>query len=316
MSNSNDYYQILGVSPNASFEEIKRAYRKLSLTHHPDKTNNNEEMTNKFKKINEAYEIIGDEIKRREYDMSRTFGGGGVGGFSPMDDDIFNILNMFSKINMQHFGPNTHGHENIRVFHNGVPMNINAMGVGGGMGGLNNLTKPIPIVKNINITIEQVLLGANVPIEIERFITENGNKTFEKETIYIKIYKGIDDGEVIILRERGNIINDKIKGDVKVVVRIVNDTQFERKGLDLIYKKTITLKEALVGFSFELKYFNKIYNINSHSGNIISPGYVKVIEGMGLQRDEYKGNLLIVFDITFPEKLDNEAIEKIKEINL
>ena len=98
-------------------------------------------------------------------------------------------------------------------------------------------------------------------------------------------------------------------------IKIENNTQFERRGLDLIINRTISLKDALCGFSFELKYINgKVYTINNNSNNIIPPEYIKVIPNMGLTRDGHIGNLLIHFHVDFPEKLSEEQIKILKEI--
>ena len=91
-----------------------------------------------------------------------------------------------------------------------------------------------------------------VQIDIERWIIENGNKVFEHETVYVTIPKGIDEGEMIILKDKGNSINEECKGDIKIVVKIENTTDFQRSGLDLVLQKTISIKEALCGFVFEL----------------------------------------------------------------
>jgi DnaJ family protein A protein 2 len=163
--------------------------------------------------------------------------------------------------------------------------------------------------------MDQVLAGVNYPADIERWILENGNKVFEKETIYIPIPKGVDDGEIIILKEKGNVISEQVKGDVKIFIKVENNTNFERRGLDLFYNKSISLKEALCGFSFDLFYINgKNYTLNNQSGNIIQPNYKKVIPNMGLTRDGHTGNLIIQFQVNFPENLSGEKIEKIKEI--
>jgi DnaJ family protein A protein 2 len=96
---------------------------------------------------------------------------------------------------------------------------------------------------------------------------------------------------------------------------VVNNTDFERSGLDLLIHKNISLKDALCGFSFELKYINnKVYTIHNNSGNIIQPEYRKVIQSMGLEREDKKGNLIIIFHIQFPEKLSEDAIEQLKLI--
>ena len=87
------------------------------------------------------------------------------------------------------------------------------------------------------------------------------------------------------------------------------------KGIDLIMNKNISLKDALCGFSFELKYINgKVYTLNNNSGSIIPPEYIKTIPNMGLTRDGHTGNLLIHFHVEFPEKLSEQQIKSLKEI--
>ena len=152
-------------------------------------------------------------------------------------------------------------------------------------------------------------------MEIERWILENGTKVFEKETIYIDIPQGIDDNEMIILRDRGNIISDQCKGDIKVKILVQNNTAFKRSGLDLILDKTISLKDALCGFTFEINYLNgKNYTLNNSKGSIVQPEYKKLYTGMGLKRGEHKGNMIINFHIEFPEKLTEEQIDKLSKI--
>jgi DnaJ family protein A protein 2 len=177
------------------------------------------------------------------------------------------------------------------------------------------LQKPTPIIKTLFVNMEQVLTGANIPLEIERWVMENGMKVHEPEIVYISVPQGIDDGEIIVLRDKGNIINDTSKGDVKVFIKVTNETQFKRSGLDLILEKNITLKEALCGFSFEIKYLNgKSYTLNNNKGNIIPPEYKKMYPNMGLTRENHKGNMIIHFHVDFPETLNSEQIEKLSEI--
>ena len=153
---------------------------------------------------------------------------------------------------------------------------------GGPMNFQQGMQKPTPILKTINIKISQVLTGAIVPLEIERWLMENGMKVFEKETIYVTVPKGIDDGELIVLRDKGNILNEQCKGDLKIFIKIENDTLFNRVGLDLVLEKNITLKDALCGFSFEITYINgKSYTFNNNPGNISPPGFRKIIPNLG-----------------------------------
>jgi DnaJ family protein A protein 2 len=153
-------------------------------------------------------------------------------------------------------------------------------------------------------------------VEIERWSIIEGAKVFETETIYLTVPKGIDEGEIIILRDKGNVARDDCRGDIKVFIKIENDTEFKRNGLDLVIEKTITVKEALCGFSFDLKYITgKTYTITNNSGNIISHGYRKVIPNMGFTREQHVGNLIIMFDVKFPEKISDEAMEQLKKID-
>jgi DnaJ-class molecular chaperone len=309
------YYRILGIEENATQDEIKKAFRKLSLLHHPDKNRNSSESVTKFHKINEAYETLSDPEKRKMYDLSNNnplfkMMNGNVninGGLNNPIDEIFSSI--FGQ-GMNMGGMNMGGSPFIRVFHNGNPVNMP------GMSGFNNfLTKPSPIIKTIQIPIDKVLLGTTIPVDIERWIIENDNKVFEKETLYINVPKGVDDGEIIILREKGNILNEECKGDVKIFIKVDNPTEFKRNGLDLVLDKSISVKEALCGFSFQLKYITgKIYTITNNSGNIISHGYQKIIPNMGFTREGHTGNLIIMFQVKFPEKLDEKVIEELKKI--
>ena len=319
-----NFYKILGVDEKASKEEIKKSYRTLQMKYHPDKNNNNQEANNMTQKLNEAYETLGDDEKREEYDMTRNnpfskggmdvpmddiinmmFGGMGMGGMGMGGIPGFQGMQMHGFPGMPHMGmgglpPGA----KIHFFQGGQPINFQ------------QLQKPQSINKNIAIKLSQVLTGVNIPLEIERWITEHGMKVFESETIYVTIPKGVDDGELIVLKDKGNVINENCKGDIKIFVKIENDSIFKRAGLDLVLEKNITLKEALCGFSFELTYINgKSYTLNNNAGNIIPPGFRKIIPNMGLERDQHKGNMVVEFNIKFPEKLNESVINTLKSID-
>jgi DnaJ-class molecular chaperone len=313
-----DYYKVLNVDESASQDEIKKAYRKLSLLHHPDKNQGNPEAEEKFKNINEAYQSIGDEGERKKYDMSRKNpfvsmsggqgGGAGHPGMNPMDD-IFKMFfggQMGSGIpgmssGMQGMGGFPTG--NIRVFRNGQPVDVNM------------LNKPPPIMKNIVISLEQAYQGAQIPVQIERWLFEDGIRKCENETLYIPIQKGMDDKEMIILRERGNIMDSNLKGDVKIVISIQNTTIFKRDGLNLHIDKEISFKDSLCGFNFIIDHISgKQLRFNSEAGLPIKEGLVKVIPGFGMERENNKGNLCIKFAVKYPEKLTEEQITTLREI--
>jgi DnaJ-class molecular chaperone len=128
--------------------------------------------------------------------------------------------------------------------------------------------------------------------------------------------KGIDDNTTILLKDKGHVVNDSLKGDVKVVFNVVNHSIFTRNGLDLHIKKNISLKESLCGFNLEIQHLNgKLLAINNHVNNtIIKPNYKKTIPNFGMTREQTTGNLIIEFIVDFPDSLSVDVIEKIKEL--
>ena len=199
-----DYYKVIGVQDNASFTDIKNAYRRLSMQWHPDRPGGDEE---KFKKINEAYEILSDDGKRKIYDMQKNnpFFQEGASSMMPGEQEIFNMLFGGMGGGMRGavggfgggFGgmgvPGMGAIPQVKIFRNGVPVSLSSA-----------LQKPTPIIKKIQITLEQSYVGCNIPVEIERWVLQsNQTKIVEKEKIYVDIPCGIDTNEIIIIREKG-----------------------------------------------------------------------------------------------------------------
>lgn len=306
------YYEILEVPKTASETEIKKAYRALSLKYHPDR-NKSPDAQSIFQKINEAYETLGDANKRKQYDM------GGNGFPFPMGpgaggpDDLGDIGNIFNMMFGGAFPGGMAGGPGIHVFHGPGIHRMNSNTPGNPMDHpfaniFANMQKPPPIIKSIRITIDQAYSGCSLPIEVERWVLQNDVKHTETETIYVPIHRGIDDNEFIILREKGNIVNDTLKGDIKITIQIENSSVFKRHGLDLIYTKTLTLKEALCGFTIELTHLSgkKLTLSNTTNRSVISPNSKKVIGEFGMVRENMVGNLIIDFVIQFPEKITDE----------
>ncbi len=298
-----DYYKVLGVVESSSQDDIKKAYRKLSLKHHPDRGGDGEQ----FKKINEAYSVLGDPEKRRMYKMQNSNPFAQMNSGVPGDmDPIFKMFfgggfpGMGGPMNGMGGIP---GMPHVQIFRNGQPVNMHS------------LQKPTPIIKNVVITLEQSYSGLTYPLQIERWILVNNVKRMEKEKLYINISKGVDTGEIMIIKDKGNIINDRLKGDIKLHIKVENNTNMHREGLNLVCKKEITLKEALTGFKFDIKHINgKTYTINNEGGNIIPSNYVKEIGNLGMTRENNTGNLIIKFNVIFPETLTQEQINALKDI--
>ena len=394
--NSETFYDILGVEEKCSQDEIKKAYRKLSFIHHPDKNGNSAESTEKFQKISEAFSILSDPDERVKYDMNRNnpfaniggMGGGvrinpmdifnmfmggmgGMGGIGGMGDPhMMNPMNGFVNMGglsgmgggiggmgMGGQGPRII----IRTFGpGGESISENFMGgVGGGGGGGNiNMNDPFGIFNNImhgnhgnhgnhtnqvnhdshihhqemhktprfnkklepkpplisvnaSITLEHVCQGTTIPVEMERWnINKEGVYELDNHVEYISVPVGTENGEVIILSNRGNETSDGMRGDVKVTFTVEEHPLFKRNGQDIIIEKKITLKDALCGFVFDIEHVNgKKFSFNSSAGNIIRDGLIKTIPRLGLQRGNEVGNLNVVFRVTYPDKLSEEQIK-------
>ena len=298
---SNTYYEILGVTKDSDDKDIKKAYRTLSMKYHPDR-NSDPGVAETYKRINEAYETLSDPEKKAEYDNPSS---GNIEHFEQHFSDVNDIFNMmFKGHGFQH------GNPNIRIFSNQQgPRNSH-------FHHFQHIVRPKDINIPIIIDMKQSYSGCIIPKEIERTITTNNVKSSETETIYINIPKGIDNNEVLMIKEKGNII-DNLKSDLKIIVQITDDIHFKRNGLDLIYNKKITLKQSLCGFRIEFEHISgKNLNLNNSSPSytIIKPGYKKIIPGYGMHRENSVGNMIFVFDIDFPDTLTSEQLSELDKI--
>jgi DnaJ-class molecular chaperone len=194
------------------------------------------------------------------------------------------------------------GGPNIRIFRNGVPV----------------VQKPEPIRMEVQLTLEQAYLGVpELSITIDRVVVVQHIQSQEQETIKIAIPAGIDTNEAILLQDKGHVIQDKVKGDVHVIIKVQENSIIVREGMDLHFKKAISLKECLCGFSCEIPHINgKMLRLNhSGSSHVIKPGEKKTIPGYGMIREgKGTGNLVVTFDVTFPDKLLEDQITAIQSI--
>jgi len=344
-----DYYKILNVSETSTLEEIKKEYRKLSMIHHPDKNQNNPESTKKFQAISAAYEVLGDAQKRQSYDLgrrthsmfnnsSRGHGHGhglGLGGMADLLAQLFsqssngnpNVHMFYSDPKGEEENEDDNDFSPYSMFRQSMSQSmsqsmndyINSKGTAGPQtkSNIKNRERPTPLVSTLTVTYEDMFGGALIPLEIERWNMENGEKRYETEILYVEIPKGADENEIILMENKGNTLSDTCKGDVKIFIRLDNAKfpQFKRHGLDLVFEHKITLKEALCGFSFSIKHLNgTTYTINN-AGRVIAPNYIKKIPNLGIQRDEHTGSLVILFQIQFPETVTEDAIKALSEID-
>lgn len=174
------------------------------------------------------------------------------------------------------------------------------------------MVPPIDIM--LEISIQKAFSGCNEPIQIKRIVREGDIQREEVETVYVPIPPGIDTNELIILKNKGHV-GGGVVSDVRIRIHIKNESEFIRHGLDLVLLKKITLKEALCGFTLELKYLNgKTIRLNNDSGNIIASMSEIIVNDFGMRRGEHKGNLIVKFEIEMPSKLSSDQIEKIRDI--
>ena len=284
--NQKDYYKILDVNKNSTQQEIKKSYRKLSMKYHPDKNNGED---SKMKEITEAYSILGDINKKKEYDLSKNL---------PNPEDIINMF-FNNGANIGEFNMPTNS-DAFSFFSN---LNSNMFN--------NNFVRPL--VHKVYVTLEDVYNGNEIKTTITREIVINNNKTNVYEEITINVPKSILDNDTLILKNKGNVINNN-KGDLKIKMILIEHNKFAVYNNNIIYNHTISLKEALCGFVLELTYLNnKKYKINN-TNTIISPSFKKEINNMGLIKNGNTGKLIIMFSISFPKELPEETKTKLREL--
>ena len=281
-----NYYNILNLSKNATLNDIKKAYRQLSIKFHPDKNKNCD--PEQFNKINEAYSKLLDKYNSNSiYNIYE--------GNNERNNERNNDLEKYYK--------NEPNNDILKYCNSNINSNINS----------NNAED---ITTNLNISFNEAYNGCNKPIVVNRKITVNNVIGNETETLYIPIPKGIDNNEIIALPNKGNVyISHGIisYSNIKVIISLLKHEVFERNGLDIIFVKTITLKEALLGFSFNLTHINN-KNFKIKCFEIINFNYEKVFPNMGFVRDTFVGNLIIKFNITFPLTISQESKQLLEKV--
>jgi DnaJ-class molecular chaperone len=322
------YYQILNVDPHSTFEDIKKSYRTLSFKNHPDKNPGNSAAEEKFKKINEAYETLKDNTKRKQYDFD-LFLKDNETKQHELNDQLNDILGgLFQNISKMSNKPSKKKsfmdifsqsisedipHEqmdflkfpNVASFDNKNKFQENVY---------EKVEIPDDIIQELTITFNQAFNGCCLPVEISREI-RNGNKFYEEtELIYIDIPKGIDNKELIILEKKGHIIGNE-QSNLKIQILLAQHDIFTRDGMDLLKKIDITFKESICGFKFVAEHLNgEQLKLNSSRGNVIQNGDRKIIPNLGFKRGERCGNLIIEFNVISPKRIQEEKLKVLEEI--
>ena len=290
-----NYYNILNLSNNANINDIKKAYRQLSIKFHPDKNLNCD--SEQFNKINEAYSKLLEKYNANnannanyKYNINETT--------NEVEKYYSHELVSANNANNANNPNNANNANNANNPNNAILKSSYF-----------NVNNYEDIIINLSITFNEAYAGCNKPIVVNRKIIVNNVIGNEKETLYIPIPKGIDANEIITLHNKGNVYisNGLVShSNIKIVICLLNHEVFERIGLDIIFIKTITLKEALLGFTFNLNHINN-KNFKIICSEVINFNYEKLVPNMGFIRDTFIGNLIIKFNITFPITISQES---------
>ena len=336
-----DLYKILGLKRDATANDIKHKYRQLSRMYHPDK-NKSKEAEEKYKEINEAYEILHDNKKRRIYDrggmeaVNRANQGGNDDGMDPFD-----IFGSF-------FGGGGNRHRENRADDLKVKVRTSLKDLytgkeyeftytrsamcphcrGSGADSYEDL-EICKKCKGNGVIMETKQIGPGFIQQFQRECPKCGGKgkiikkkchvcngakivkTLEEMTLYIE--KGMKNGMEIKFEEFGEEVPDKDPGNLIFVVQELGDKFFKRENDNLKYELEISLKDALLGFE---KYINHLdgHKVKVSKNSISQQGEVIKIkgEGMPIHNKGDKGDLFVVLKIKLPEKLDDEQKNKFK----
>jgi len=318
-------YNILGLEKEASKEEIKKAYRKLALVHHPDRGGNEEE----FKKITKAYEILSDDDKRKRYDLtgSETDQPQGGGGFNPED-----IFNMFSGFNP--FGGNNpfSNFKNAKKKLENTTYNMSITLEDSFKGCINNLVISNDLKCDCLTSCDKCKGEGKVILQIRNgpflqqlqtdcdkckgrgvistFGCSRGcSKGFKKvkENIVVQIPPGVVNGWEITFSEKGKqkVLDNEISGDLVIKINVKEDKNFKRDGNNLVYNKTVSFRESLLGTIIEIPSFANEEEVLELNEVISEKDYV--IKGKGFKWDNSVGDLVVRVKIDYNVKsLDRE----------
>jgi len=312
------FYKILGLEKNADQRTIKKAWRKLCKTHHPDRGGNPE----KFKECEQAYEVLSDSAKRELYDEGgiEAVNRGGTGA-----RDIFDLFGGSRKQRPQ-------GPSKPQVIKKMITIELEDVYKGP--------TKKITISvltateKKVcgrcdgrGIYMETVQRGPMI-MQHQRECTHCGGKGIafigektKKKKLEVFVPQGVKDGDKQILEGEGHDLPDMPNGDIIIIYSVKPHKRYTRIQADLALQKELTLKEALCGYTFFVRHINGNDWIRIHSkpGEIIQPNNVIKIEGVGLPQKNnrsIKGNLYVRFNVILPsnKSLNETVMKKLKKL--
>jgi len=342
-----DYYEILGVDKKASQDEVKKAYRNLAKKYHPDKQGGDE---SRFKEITEAYSVLGNEKKRREYDSyGRTFNGGTGGGFS-WDDfarqagaggvefDMGDIFNQFFgggssrrqkrgrdiSIDIQlEFKESIFGTRRTVMLRKSsvcdecrgtgaeVGSSMKVCDACNGKGQIKEVRRSI-IGEFATVSTCNKCSGKGKIPEKKCKTCSGSGVILKNHDIEIVIPPGISDGEMIRMSGEGEAVSGGISGDLYVKVYVKRHTSIKKEGVHLIMDVNVKLTDALLGATYTIETLDGILEIKIPQG--VSHGEMLRVKGKGVPYDSRRGDLILKVGIDLPKKLSRKARKLVEDL--
>lgn len=296
-----DYYEVLGVKKDASADDIKKAYRKLAMKYHPDKNPDDKNAEEKFKEISEAYAVLSDTEKRREYD---TYGSEGFSQKFSQEDIFrgFDINDLFREFG---FGGGGGG---SRTFSFGGGGAGDFFGFGG-----NSRYQPQPqkgrdYEYDLSISVTEAFNGA------KRELSLNLGSAVKK--VSVNIPAGIGEGQKLRLKGEGGAgANGGPGGDLFVKIKIASSSKFYLESRDIVTVQEIKLTEALLGTKIQVtdaagrKLDLKVPAGTKHGTKLRLAG-----KGMPALKKLTQGDLLVKINVAVPKKLNDEQKDLINKL--
>ncbi|WP_084105198.1 DnaJ C-terminal domain-containing protein [Demequina sp. NBRC 110056] len=299
---SKDFYATLGVSKDASAEDIKKAYRKLARDLHPDRNPGDKASESRFKEVGEAYGVLSDKEQRQQYDAIRTMGGGGprfqAGGPGGAGfEDVFS--NMFGGAARPGAGQAGAGQQyRAQGFED---MLGNLFGGGGFQRGPQ---KGTDIAAATEVSFRQAAAGDTITLR-----TATGDVT-------TRLPVGVKDGQKIRIRGKGRAgANGGPAGDLLLTVRVAAHPVFSTDGRNLLVKLPVSFDEAALGATVEVPTLDgERVRVKIPEGT--PSGKVLRVKGRGLATKDGPGDLLVTITVNVPSKLARKAKEALQAFAL
>ena len=334
-----DYYEILGVSRDADSNTIKSAYRKLARKYHPD-VNKTKEAEEKFKDINEAYEVLSDKNKRQRYDSLGSNWQGGADYTPPPGFENFNFnfnqgsahsFNFgggnFSDFFSSLFGDMMGGmNSNAGSYNNFSDFGFNQAGgsTSSSRSSAREKQEDLDITKTLNVTAKEIFEGKPISVtftELEKCTECHGGKYCSNcggtgivstpKNVKVKLPKGIEEGKKIRLKGEGKKDRYGRKGDLYFIVHF-KDSEYEFDGANLTKDVEITPPEAVLGCTKDIQTLHGKINIKIPAG--VSSGQSLRLKKLGLPNTSGYGDLNARIKIVIPKNMKNEVIDLYKKI--